>query len=185
MAGKHGLFLIPKRNFSLTQELYRKGKTKNGRISTYIRYPNIYEEHPRSERNDVQRLLNKGRKLFPYDKRLPVTGKNTGLGVEGGSVEAEQLAAVHRVPPVGFLNKRGQFKHIPELQTEFVVPDLSNFHLQPYVPYDRVPEVKKGRHTARELFDAFYADEIKEDFFAKQEEKQPKKKTLLDKFKKT
>lgn len=85
---KHKLFTITTRNFS--QTLYKRGKR-----AKYIKYPNIYEEHPRSERNDIQRLINKGRSLAPYNKRLPVTGKNTGPGVEGGSKEALELASLH------------------------------------------------------------------------------------------
>ncbi|XP_060603306.1 large ribosomal subunit protein mL41-like [Ruditapes philippinarum] len=54
------------------------------------------------------------------------------------------------------------------MQTEFIVPDLKDFELQPYVPYDKVANITKGQHTAREYFDAVYADRIKQKFYAEE-----------------
>lgn len=58
------------------------------------------------------------------------------------------------------------------------------FQLKPYVPYDKIVDIDKGEHTARELFDAFYAEKVKDSFYSKFEKKEEKKKTLLDKFRK-
>jgi hypothetical protein len=90
MTGKQVLLTL-NRNFSCTKQLNRNKKYGND----YVRYTNIYEEHPRSGRSPLQRLLNTGRKFMPYNKLYPVTGKNTGLGVEGGCDLAQRLAAKH------------------------------------------------------------------------------------------
>ena len=60
----------------------------------FTKYRNRFQE-PYSERNAVQKILNRGRKLIPFDKNLEITGKNTGPGVEGGSEHAAKLAAKH------------------------------------------------------------------------------------------
>ena len=40
------------------------------------------------------------------------------------------------------------------------------FQLGAYVPYDGVADITKGQHTAREIFDAVYAENIKQEFYA-------------------
>ena len=60
----------------------------------YVKYPSELQE-PYSERNAAQKLANLGRKLIPFDKNLPVTGKKTGRHVEGGSDYGEKIAAKH------------------------------------------------------------------------------------------
>lgn len=94
MLAKTGLSINFIRRFSQSQRLAKSIGVSPSKYA-HPRYPTKLEEPVRSNRTEQQRLLNKGKKLFPYDKRFTVTGKNTGPGVEGGSVEAQELAALH------------------------------------------------------------------------------------------
>jgi len=52
-----------------------------------------------------------------------------------------------------------KFVHVPEMEPELVVPDLTGFELKPYVSY-RTEEVYNTPFTAKELFDKVYADGV-------------------------
>ncbi|XP_041373162.1 39S ribosomal protein L41, mitochondrial-like [Gigantopelta aegis] len=97
----------------------------------------------------------------PFDKRFPVTAKDVHRHKEGGSVEMEQAVAMHIVQPSGYVDERNKrFTTVKEMIPEFVVPDLTNFQLKPYVSY-KVPEIHQTRFTARDLFNACYAEEVR------------------------
>ncbi|PVD26918.1 hypothetical protein C0Q70_12066 [Pomacea canaliculata] len=96
----------------------------------------------------------------PFDKRFPVTGKHGAAFRKGGSPTMEKMLAVHNVPPNGFFDKKkGYFTTVPEMIPEFIVPDLTDFKLKPYVSY-KVPEVHQSKMTARDLFQATYGAEL-------------------------
>ncbi|XP_066602834.1 large ribosomal subunit protein mL41 [Prorops nasuta] len=56
-----------------------------------------------------------------------------------------------------------QFKIIPEMIPELIVPNLEGFELKPYVSY-QVDDIEVSEFTAYDLFHNIYADKIKEDF---------------------
>mmetsp|Transcript_24957 Transcript_24957/g.18847 ORF Transcript_24957/g.18847 Transcript_24957/m.18847 type:complete len:105 (+) Transcript_24957:87-401(+) len=56
-------------------------------------------------------------------KRLPLTTKRAGKGYYKGN----------RCRKEGTINSLGRFSRSPDLCTELVVPDFSNFSLKPYV----------------------------------------------------
>lgn len=56
-----------------------------------------------------------------------------------------------------------RFVHIPEMEAQLIVPDLTGFELKPYVSY-KAPDVPSEEFTAKELFEATYAEEIIDKF---------------------
>ncbi|KAL5020231.1 hypothetical protein ScPMuIL_003123 [Solemya velum] len=114
----------------------------------------------------------------PFDKRFPVTAKHVNEHVKGGSKEMEERVAVHRVQPTGLIDPiTKKFRNIPEMIPEFIVPDLTDFKLKPYVSYN-VTDIVQSKFTARDLFNACYAPKIIEDFKAGKlivDEESPKK----------
>lgn len=65
-----------------------------------------------------------------------------------------------RHPGVWFGRK---FYHVPEMEPQLIVPDLTDFALKPYVSY-RTPDITQSEFTARDLFNATYADDIIDKF---------------------
>ncbi|GLV35838.1 mitochondrial ribosomal protein L41 [Carabus blaptoides fortunei] len=59
----------------------------------------------------------------------------------------------------------GKFVTVPEMIPQFIVPDLKNCELKPYVSY-RAPDVIQTEFTAKDLFDAVYGKKIVADFKA-------------------
>ncbi|KAL3886080.1 hypothetical protein ACJMK2_026103 [Sinanodonta woodiana] len=101
--------------------------------------------------------------LTPFDKRLTVTGKHVNEHVKGGSKEMQKKVALHVVPPIGFVHPvSNQFKKVKEMQPEFVVPDLTDFKLKPYVSYKATP-ITEPKLTARGLFNSCYAQQVEAD----------------------
>lgn len=62
----------------------------------------------------------------------------------------------------GYWFKR-KFVYVKEMEPELVVPDLEGFQLKPYVSY-RTEEVDVPAMTAKDLFDAVYAEKITQQF---------------------
>lgn len=58
----------------------------------------------------------------------------------------------------GYWFKR-KFVYVKEMEPELVVPDLDDFELKPYVSY-RVEDIDTKPFTAKDLFDAVYAEGI-------------------------
>ncbi|XP_074652728.1 large ribosomal subunit protein mL41-like [Tubulanus polymorphus] len=105
---------------------------------------------------------------IPYDKRFPVTAKHINERKPGGNREFRENwgrrgQAQGGSYPTGYLDDNGKWQEVPEMVPEFIVPDLSDFKLKPYVPYN-APEVVQSEFTAKNLFDATIAKEIKEQF---------------------
>nr|AAX62407.1 putative mitochondrial ribosomal protein L41 [Lysiphlebus testaceipes] len=57
------------------------------------------------------------------------------------------------------------YKMIPEMIPELIVPDLKDFTLKPYVSY-RSLNVTQSEFTAKDLFNAIYTEKIHKDFAA-------------------
>lgn len=57
----------------------------------------------------------------------------------------------------------GKYEEIPEKIPYLIVPDLENCKLKPYVSY-KAPDVTQSEFTSLDLFNAFYADKIIDDF---------------------
>ncbi|XP_072033830.1 large ribosomal subunit protein mL41-like [Amphiura filiformis] len=60
---------------------------------------------------------------------------------------------------------KGKWVNIKEMIPEFVVPDLQDFELQPYVSL-KCPDVENKPLTAKEIFDACVAPTVEADFKA-------------------
>ncbi|KAK3605215.1 hypothetical protein CHS0354_038652 [Potamilus streckersoni] len=117
--------------------------------------------------------------LTPFDKRLTVTGKHVNEHVKGGSRDMQKRVALHVVPPIGFPHPASnQFKKVKEMQPEFVVPDLTDFKLKPYVSYKATP-ITEPKLTARRLFNSCYAQQVEADL-KEGKLKQPIEKTRSD-----
>ena len=58
---------------------------------------------------------------------------------------------------------RKKLIYVKEMEPELVVPDLEVFELKPYVSY-RCPNITQSEFTARDLFNATFADSIIEKF---------------------
>ncbi|XP_046338855.2 39S ribosomal protein L41, mitochondrial-like [Haliotis rufescens] len=100
----------------------------------------------------------------PFDRRFPVTAKHVNRHVKGGSVEMEEVVAKHVVPPTGFQDPQiGRYRNVPEMIPEFVVPDLTDFKLKPYVSY-KVSNITQTKFTAKDLFHSCYANDIVDKF---------------------
>ncbi|NXL97452.1 RM41 protein, partial [Tyrannus savana] len=63
---------------------------------------------------------------------------------------------------LGVLTSSKKFLLVKEMVPEFVVPDLTDFKLRPYVSY-RAPEGSEPAPTARQLFDQLVAPRIEKD----------------------
>ncbi|CAG0883654.1 unnamed protein product [Darwinula stevensoni] len=97
------------------------------------------------------------RKFLLHNKRGPRSHKLRQMTPE------RELPIDHLgVRPVGYTTKDQKFILIPEMVPELIVPDLSDFHLKPYVSY-KAPEVNQSAFTAKDLFDAIYSRKITED----------------------
>lgn len=101
----------------------------------------------------------------PFNPKVyPVTAKHVGPKKLGGSEAIQEKVALHVVQPVGYDHPvRKRFVTVKEMVPEFIVPDLTDFKLKPYVPYN-APEINQSKFTAKDLFDSCYADEIEEKF---------------------
>ncbi|CAD5121083.1 DgyrCDS9623 [Dimorphilus gyrociliatus] len=103
--------------------------------------------------------FNKGKK--PFDPRFPISTKDASRFKEGGSEYMEQqLGDTENTPQLqGYIDENGKFVHVPEMVPEFVVPDLTNFKLKPYVSY-KVEDVKQSELTEEKLFIATMGRDI-------------------------
>ncbi|KAJ7426965.1 39S ribosomal protein L41-A, mitochondrial [Pitangus sulphuratus] len=63
---------------------------------------------------------------------------------------------------LGVLTSSKKFLLVKEMVPEFVVPDLTDFKLRPYVSY-RAPEGSEPPATAKQLFDQLVAPRIEKD----------------------
>ncbi|KFM78576.1 39S ribosomal protein L41, mitochondrial, partial [Stegodyphus mimosarum] len=63
----------------------------------------------------------------------------------------------------GYYDENKKFVKVPEMVPELVVPDLTGFHLKPYVSY-RTADVVQEKFTPEHLFYAVYAKKLKKDF---------------------
>lgn len=86
----------------------------------------------------------------------------------------------------GIRNQKGEFKLVPELIPQIVVPDLKGFDLKPYVSY-RAPEVYQSEFTPEDLFYSIYANKIIDDWNNKKinedgTSKEPSSNELLDSY---
>ncbi|CAH1796975.1 unnamed protein product, partial [Owenia fusiformis] len=148
----------------------------------YQRLPCIYQSQTRNKwlrygedkgeemYKHVKFRRNKRRAKFkkdvPYDKRFEMTPKMMAPGKPGARKQwLEKLATrAQGVQATG--RKIGKlYQVIPERIPEFVVPDLTDFKLKPYVSW-KTPDVVQGEFTPRNLFDACYSKQIIEDFRA-------------------
>jgi len=66
------------------------------------------------------------------------------------------------VKPMGFLYE-GKHHVVPEMVPEFIVPDLTDFHLKPYVSY-RAGNTYQEEFTARDLYQHVYFGKLEKDF---------------------
>lgn len=61
--------------------------------------------------------------------------------------------------PPGYYDDNGKFHLVKEMIPEFVVPDLTDCKLRPYVSY-KVVDVTQSEFTAKDLFSSCYAEDI-------------------------
>jgi len=66
------------------------------------------------------------------------------------------------VQPNGFLYE-GRYHVVPEMVPEFIVPDLKDFQLKPYVSY-RAGDTYQDEFTARDLYQRVYFNKLEKDF---------------------
>lgn len=102
----------------------------------------------------------------PYDPRFPINPKDVSSNKTGGNDEfAREVVRedMHgRFPQLpGYYDKDGNFVLVKEMIPEFVVPDLTDFKLKPYVSY-KVKEVKQSPLSSEDLFNACYAKGVVE-----------------------
>lgn len=96
--------------------------------------------------------------------------RRTALGGSPEIQEKVQYPHHQRVATTGhYSNSNKQYTHIKERIPEFVVPDLKDFKLKPYVPWG-VEDISRTEFTAKDLFMATYAKQIKTDFESSQKE---------------
>lgn len=81
-------------------------------------------------------------------------------------------------------DKYGNIVEVPEKIPEFIVPDLKDFPLKPYVSY-RASDFQQSEFTAEDLFDAVYSNKVVDDYNKKQlnedgSPKTPSEDELLD-----
>jgi len=103
----------------------------------------------------------------PYDSRFPLSPKDIAHGArKSGKRRAllQELGKKGQFAPQqpGYFLK-GRFRVIPEMVPEFIVPDLTDCKMKPYVSY-KVGEFTQNELTPAELFKATYAKEILEKF---------------------
>jgi len=104
----------------------------------------------------------------PYDSRFPMSTKDIAHGARMSGKRSELLKDLgHKgqlAPQApGYYSRTGKFHVVPEMIPEFVVPDLSDCQLKPYVSY-KVGEIKQSEMTPAELFKATYARDTLEKF---------------------
>lgn len=101
----------------------------------------------------------------PYDRRFGIHLHDALPGKPGATKELYNmlLRAPHLPQQPGYYTREGEFVFVKEMIPEFVVPDLKDFKLKPYVSY-KVTDLTKPEFTARDLFNATYAKLITEDF---------------------
>lgn len=58
---------------------------------------------------------------------------------------------------------RGQYREIPEMIPELIVPDLTGCKFKPYVTY-KTPDVVQSKFTSQDLYNAVYAQKVIDDF---------------------
>ncbi|XP_076110644.1 large ribosomal subunit protein mL41-like [Mytilus galloprovincialis] len=102
--------------------------------------------------------------LQPFDPKFPITGKHVNETRKGGSKIMQEKLALHVVQPTGYVDRKTyRFKNKKEMIPEFIVPDLTDFKLGPYVPY-KCPTVESEPTTPEQLFEALYVDKVLEEF---------------------
>lgn len=101
----------------------------------------------------------------PYDRRFGIHLHDALPGKPGATKELyEELSRAPHLPQKpGYYTRDGDFVFVKEMIPEFVVPDLTDFKLKPYVSY-KVSDVTKSKFTARHLFNSTYAKIITDDF---------------------
>lgn len=57
----------------------------------------------------------------------------------------------------------GEYREVPEMIPELIIPDLTGCKLKPYVTY-KTKEVVQSEFTSQDLFNAIYAHKIIDDF---------------------
>ncbi|RMZ93215.1 39S ribosomal mitochondrial [Brachionus plicatilis] len=90
----------------------------------------------------------------PFDRRWRWTPKSAEpYNVRGGHIEWTNKPFLHRgVQIPGFIDpKTKEFIFVEEMVPEIVVPDLTDFQLKPYVPYN-VKEIKNTVFGAKDLY---------------------------------
>ncbi|KAK7078195.1 39S ribosomal protein L41, mitochondrial [Halocaridina rubra] len=99
------------------------------------------------------------RKFLLYGKRGSRLHKQKSKEL----TDRELLQSIDRgVRPSGY-HIGNDFKNVPEMIPELIVPDLTGFELKPYVSY-RVPDVVQGEFRPQDLFYAVYSKKIADDF---------------------
>ncbi|XP_035234063.1 39S ribosomal protein L41, mitochondrial-like [Stegodyphus dumicola] len=63
----------------------------------------------------------------------------------------------------GYYDENKKLVKVPEMVPELVVPDLTGFHLKPYVSY-RTEDIVQEKFMPEHLFYAVYAKKLKKDF---------------------
>ncbi|XP_052062605.1 39S ribosomal protein L41, mitochondrial-like [Mytilus californianus] len=102
--------------------------------------------------------------LQPFDPKFPITGKHVNETRKGGSKIMAEKLALHVVQPTGYVDRKTyRFKNKKEMIPEFIVPDLTDFKLGPYVPY-KSPSIESEASTPEQLFEALYVDKVLEEF---------------------
>ncbi|ELU11675.1 hypothetical protein CAPTEDRAFT_226355 [Capitella teleta] len=106
------------------------------------------------------------RRHLPFDRKWPINPKDVSPIKEGGKIEickelGLRIGDMPRAP--GWFDKEGGFHFDEDMVPDFVVPDLTNFKLKPYVSYN-VEEINQSEFTAKNLFDECYAKKLVEDF---------------------
>jgi len=103
----------------------------------------------------------------PYDSRFPLSPKDIGKSGHSGEIKrllSEIGTSGYMMPqPPGIYDRKGHFHFVPEMVPEFVVPDLTDCKLKPYVSY-KVSEITQSEMTASDLFDSTYGKDIVEKF---------------------
>ncbi|XP_064651529.1 large ribosomal subunit protein mL41-like [Lineus longissimus] len=116
-------------------------------------------------------ILSGKKTRIPYDIRrsYPPTGKDINPTRKGGNADYPQLYGQHgykygKTPqPTGYERRRFQYHNVAEMIPEFVVPDLKDFHLKPYVSY-KTQDIYQSEMTAKSLFDATIGKDVLDDF---------------------
>merc|ERR1712002_794771 len=94
----------------------------------------------------------------PYDSRFPISPKDIERTTKHSGKLNELLDEIYRTghlmpQPTGQTDKSGNFFEVPEMIPEFVVPDLTDCKLKPYVSW-KVQDITQEAMTPAELFKA-------------------------------